>query len=339
MGNLPLLFLLNTYILFLYLPTTSLKSITLGLLLLILYLFGIVLYFVLFYSYSSEAIVNRMMLTILQMGSFLVGYSILQSSKLELRPIFIITTIIFSCTVLLTVVNGWSFGDRVSIPIIDYGRFFGLALLVFWFGFRKVKSFTSPIFLLGCLLTIIYSQTRQGLFVSILLIGVYEIFLSSKSVKSTFYIISFLILTIVFSSMFDLGRLTSMTSLSRLEQYALSYEMFLEKPFFGWGIGGFGEYLGFDGYYPHSQFLEVLSEFGIVGAIYLLLTPVFIVISQKYTTVQNVEIYLCLMYYVGISQVSYSLPHYLFSFLCISFVVRRFLIYGKKQSNSNWYRS
>jgi len=62
--------------------------------------------------------------------------------------------------------------------------------------------------------------------------------------------------------------------LNRVESYKLSWQMFEERPVFGWGLGSFK---GFNNIkwttiqkYPHNIILEFLSETGIVGCLLFL---------------------------------------------------------------------
>ena len=72
---------------------------------------------------------------------------------------------------------------------------------------------------------------------------------------------------------------------SARERFAMlekAFDMFLEKPLFGWGIEGFAEYSGF-GVYSHNNYTETLVSFGILGFVAFYLPKIALVVFQIQT--------------------------------------------------------
>ncbi len=70
--------------------------------------------------------------------------------------------------------------------------------------------------------------------------------------------------------------------LTRVESYKISWQMFEEKPLFGWGLGGFNGFNNIEWTriqkYPHNLILEILAELGIMG--FLVFSALFVVILK-----------------------------------------------------------
>ena len=64
---------------------------------------------------------------------------------------------------------------------------------------------------------------------------------------------------------------------SRYPYYEKALSLFFEKPFFGSGVGGFS-YFSEVGIYPHNIFLELLTEYGVIGiSLFILISLLFII--------------------------------------------------------------
>jgi O-antigen ligase len=73
--------------------------------------------------------------------------------------------------------------------------------------------------------------------------------------------------------------------LNRVESYKLSWQMFQERPVFGWGLGSFNGFKNIKWTtiqkYPHNILLELLAETGVVGCLlflflcYLIIKKIF----------------------------------------------------------------
>lgn len=80
--------------------------------------------------------------------------------------------------------------------------------------------------------------------------------------------------------------------LSRVDSYTLSWQMFKEKPLFGWGFGSFN---GFNNIkwtytqkYPHNLILEILSELGLIGLTFFIWIDYLIIkgiLNQQHSTI------------------------------------------------------
>lgn len=70
------------------------------------------------------------------------------------------------------------------------------------------------------------------------------------------------------------GRIIELTfrqrySSGREELLQIAWEMFQERPVFGYGLGSFASFAGGNFTYPHNLFLQVLAESGVVGMVLL----------------------------------------------------------------------
>ena len=65
----------------------------------------------------------------------------------------------------------------------------------------------------------------------------------------------------------------------RYNMIVRAFEMFAQKPLFGWGIEGFAAYSGF-WVYSHNNYTETLVSFGIVGFILLYSYKVVLLVAQ-----------------------------------------------------------
>lgn len=61
---------------------------------------------------------------------------------------------------------------------------------------------------------------------------------------------------------------TDFSTISRYDMFIDGIEMFLRKPFFGWGIWGFATYGGLNNGWSHNHFSETLCNFGIIGTLF-----------------------------------------------------------------------
>ena len=64
------------------------------------------------------------------------------------------------------------------------------------------------------------------------------------------------------------GENTEASAVERSRMIEKAFEMFMQKPFFGWGIDGFAAYSGF-GVYSHNNYMEMLVSFGLVGFLFV----------------------------------------------------------------------
>lgn len=54
------------------------------------------------------------------------------------------------------------------------------------------------------------------------------------------------------------------STIKRMQMIKKAFEMFNQKPVLGWGMGAFSSYGGFDGFYSHNNYTEILVSGGIV---------------------------------------------------------------------------
>jgi O-antigen ligase len=66
---------------------------------------------------------------------------------------------------------------------------------------------------------------------------------------------------------------------SRMEMLGFAWDMFKEKPIFGWGTGSFADEYSYIMRYPHNLILEIFSELGMIGILIFGLTAVLFILS------------------------------------------------------------
>lgn len=181
-----------------------------------------------------------------------------------------------------------------------------MGLFLYYFAKQKNNNRrSSPCFLLGFMILMTtlglgFSQSRGGILAGSVLWLVFLTILLVKGLKyysviklATFALLAGCLLFLFhqevvtfFGKRFDLEK-TEISDQRRLMLMEATYEMFLDKPLLGWGAGSFRYYFpkyqihyhllnktqyGVPAYYKyaHSDWLQFLVEYGIVGCFFLL---------------------------------------------------------------------
>ncbi|WP_449435982.1 O-antigen ligase family protein [Pedobacter steynii] len=167
--------------------------------------------------------------------------------------------------------------------------------------------------LLLVLLLVLSTHSRTGLFLYIInLIFLFYTYIRSFYFKSSYKAI-LLTMTIIFSTVLitTLIYLKIPSALGRLFIWQNSFEMFCQKPIFGWGFGGFEKsYLNQQAIYfknnlssdsykykivaegvssPFNEYLKILVEYGIIGVVCL--TIAFKIIWKFSRNIRNKKEY------------------------------------------------
>lgn len=174
------------------------------------------------------------------------------------------------------------------------------ALVALYFGMTKKGWWLLPIFL-GFSLFSLFSGSRKV--IALLVLGsLLLIILSRKnyihmfiaSVICLFFAVGVITITLhweplyqilgrrveSFLGFFSTGTTDGSTSI-RFEMIQHGWGMFLEKPFFGWGLHAFTDISGY-GFYSHNNYIEILVSWGLFGFLwYYLPILVLLVIGIK----------------------------------------------------------
>lgn len=134
--------------------------------------------------------------------------------------------------------------------------------------------------LIVCLLTILYSGSRQSLY-SLPIIYFIHLFFDpeiNKTMRIRNMVFGSMIIVLFFltelnntNSVFkESSGNTIVEQINRPEEILHAFQLIKNKPLFGNGLGGFSISYNNDRYYPHNIFLELLSEIGLIGTLILL---------------------------------------------------------------------
>ncbi len=217
------------------------------------------------------------------------------------------------------------FSRNPGLPAIDIARQGGLAAVIVTVRLltarNRVVQYANGCLLLGCIAVCFQTLTRQAIIavpLSLILSGLLFTVLRMRQflLLCGFVLISLALFYKAVPCINEQAtRLLSVTSESRPRQFRLAWNLFLERPVFGHGLGAFGARVGMPGYYPHNVLLEVLADFGIVGlAACALMAQKSARIAAHYRLSaspadQRWVITALLLYWLLVSLVSYSLPH------------------------------
>lgn len=211
-----------------------------------------------------------------------------------LESCFIIVGILL--TIFFFVTGPFSYNnvvDHYGYTHVGYGRLISYAFLLSLFNVILNKDFSLLMFITTALL-------GSGLFLSglrgaiIAVLSTMGFFLYNRSFadlkNSAFRLVGLILLIFLFvyfqptlySSVKK--RIVSISTVviskdvsdgsinSRIQAYEISFNMFLEKPFFGQGIGGYNQVYKNNELpktieYPHNLFVEIIVELGLIGFI------------------------------------------------------------------------
>ena len=91
------------------------------------------------------------------------------------------------------------------------------------------------------------------------------------------------------------------STLERLVAFQFGLNAFVENPFWGLGLGGFGLYgYGVDeNVYPHNIFIEIVAELGIVGLVLFSTSLIYLIIlARKQISHPHIQIYFTLFLFI-----------------------------------------
>ena len=216
-----------------------------------------------------------------------------------------------------------SYGEYMGIyrfQIWFYEPSYLATYLVLWFSFSLMQFLLRGrreylVDLLMCLAMFLMSTSTSGFIgIALTVVVVYCMWLArgvtaKKLIFPVILLAIFLVLRIVFASMFDvfLGRLfdSSLNEASggRIDGWKETWKVFLENPFFGVGPGNYGLYLGQEaGYVPTNVSFELLATLGIGGflAFYGLTASLFVRAAALYRRERSESAFLILAFAVAL---------------------------------------
>lgn len=176
---------------------------------------------------------------------------------------------------------------------VGYGRLISYAFLLAMIGTMLKKSFSPLIIIAAAFLGsgLVLSGLRGALIAVIVTIGFFlynHRFTDLKNAAFHFIsIVLFIFLFVYFQPSLYKNiekRISNLSTVvenkgetdgsisARMRAYEISFNMFLDKPFFGQGIGGFNQIYKNNELpkiieYPHNLFVEIIVELGVIGFI------------------------------------------------------------------------
>lgn len=230
--------------------------------------------------------------------------------------------------------------SRIILGVIEDSRSLLFILIYAIVKFKKSPFyfFSISLFLAGIFVT----QTKQTLLVIVLIIIPYIILNNKKNrdlrllKRVVMTLIVFIVGAFVFNFDFvediysNAPRLFEIEDISvfndrntRLGMYNWAFNLFLEKPFFGWGFGYTDQVFT----YPHNIILEVLAELGIVG--FLVFTAY---LTNAYLTLRDKKLKLFVIAFLFLALFTGNIMQNYFLFIALSFDHRFLETLKDKQS-------
>lgn len=216
--------------------------------------------------------------------------------------LFIVALLVFMIRILfsapLELLLAYRLGPTVAVNANNLGLSFAVAgIFAIYFALVEKRFWYLVLFPLFMVFSL-FSGSRKAIAVlGIGLIGI--VFFSQKTMKRA--LLSLLIASFVagcivvlsltwaplyrvigsrietFLAFFTGGQTDGSTSI-RFEMIAYGWNMFLQKPLFGWGLGAFTDVAGF-GFYSHNNYIEILVSLGLVGFLWYYALPLGILIK------------------------------------------------------------
>lgn len=265
-----------------------------------LLLFAALIYASAFWALSQSLAMNLANTFFKAVVMLLFVYSETNSfDKLILRlKQFMAATLFMMAKILIAFFSGQnrlnSFVKGVGLYFNTVAQILALAIvLALWFIFnrRQHKGMTAWVcclYVVAAYTMIIWSGSRKSLLIP--LVGLFIVVLIGRyDIRARFRWIIFALFVMVVIWHFVMsnvelsGRMDNLFStllsdsksdvsvLERQYYRDTAWKLFLQKPFFGWGANGFMAYLTQIRYahvaYCHNNWLEIMSSFGIVGAV------------------------------------------------------------------------
>lgn len=248
---------------------------------------------------------NQMMISIIQcaiIGTVVIFYAGCENRKQKLITAFLFAGLILTFRIIISAPYSTWGTERVG-KYIGYGNDgAGIVLaccaflgLVRYSNVRK-KKYTAYIVLF--VIMIVLTGSRKSLLAALIACSSYLVFQTpnqSKKIKA--YIISFLVLLVLYFAIMNVPILYSAIGVrfegllitlqgGRDYQYSLSssaermlhikygWQFFLEKPITGLGLDGYRYVCPIRMTYSHNNYIELLADLGIVGALLYYAIPV-----------------------------------------------------------------
>lgn len=193
--------------------------------------------------------------------------------------------------------------ENGELPLVDYQEV-GMDLtyaMTLIFGCHKIPRYKIIYLLIGSYL-ILMSGARQALLGFAIMLFLRISFFSDKKAfkRLIIYFVSFILLLVFWLLIKNLNIDIVNNTLEggdseRLIIWAIAFNLFIENPIWGVGLGGFHYYAN-EYPWPHNFILEILCECGLYGAIILMVIILLYVsknkLSIRHLTVNNVFYFL-----------------------------------------------
>mgnify|MGYP006077533511 CR=1 FL=1 len=293
-----------------------------------------------------QLLISRMFLGLLILQLFLnIGYRINEKFVIGLGILISIvllyqaslTNFIFRTSMIIVE----SEKTRIILGVIEDSRSLLFILIYTIVKFKKSPFyfFSISLFLAGILVT----QTKQTLLIIFLFIIPYVILNNKKNrdlrslKRAGMIVIAFIIVILMYNFDFVEDIYSAAPRLLELQENISNYNdrdarggmiswafnLFLEKPLFGWGFGYTDQAYS----YPHNIILELLAELGIVG--FLVFTVYF---THAYLTLRDKKLKLFVIAFSVLSLFSGNIMQNYFLFIALSFDYRFLETLKDKQS-------
>lgn len=231
----------------------------------------------------------------------------------------------------------------------SYASYFGNISLFYLYLKKRFKIILLLLIILPILFIIVAfaTQSRSGIVFIILSNIVFWLIINKTKTKNIFLkifkglgiITVIFLLTIQFISIYQESEFKNRVSNSNDHTDAREvladkgWEVFIENPFFGVGIGQFPRYSGLN-QFTHNSYLEILAEHGIIGGILLFLLfgiPTYSCIKNLIANSKNEFFRLNFLFFITFLLYNNAYVFYKFSFSMIYF----FLIISEQYKFEN----
>lgn len=282
---------------------------------------------------SASTVITRSFTLIQLTILYIITYNLLSSNPKNYRYIYIsilivgVSISVFSLLILVRA-QGINYFTRISVARdIDVNHLAAFLLIPFWISFYyfKDKSKICIVPLLLISIAIIITQSRSALIVLMIVLLFYFI-LNKKSLKSilTFLLLSIFILWIVpdqyfyrFTSFISDKELILSAGGGRGYIWSFGWELFKSSPLYGTGLGNFIWIFR----PPHSLFIQIISELGIIG---LILFSIFLYkLFLSHRLVNDLELYIAISIFLMSLTVDIFYTHYFLLMLSLYSVKKK----------------
>jgi O-antigen ligase len=301
-----------------------------------LYWFGLFILFgfvSIFWANSASTVIARSFTLIQLTILYIITYNLLSNNPKNYKYIYISILIAGVCIsaysiLILVRTQGISYFTRISIAQqIDVNHLASFLLITFWISFfyfkDKSKIYIFPLILIS--IAIVITQSRAALIAFLLTFVMYSL-LNKMPIKSiiVFLILSIIIVWIVpeqffyrFTSFISDKELILSAGGGRGYIWSFGWELFKSSPLYGTGLGNFTWIFR----PPHSLFVQIISELGIIGLILFSIFLYKLFLSPR--LVNGLELYITISIFLMSLTVDIFYTHYFLLMLSLYSVKKK----------------